>query len=213
MYLKHGRPGRMYQSPRGQRVVIERIDPEDRVFFRTKTHTDGPQQSGLSEIFPMGDWKYVGIGREAGHCVCGLPLKERGEELVCTSPQAEPGGSRTLLHSTFSTPRRHPTASPWGPIGHVEHLGYGVEAVSTATHGGLRLSAEAADRLPSDVASTFYKGPGWPEEDCEAPIAAALLGIGGETAVLVALTIAKKLDRYAVAVPYLEAIGDFEAVS
>ena len=136
MHLKHGRPGRMYQDPRtGQKVVIERIDPEDRVFFRTKTHTDGPEQSGLSELFPMSDWKYVGIGREAGHCVCGLPLKDSGDELRCTSPEAIPGGSRTLLHSTFSNPRRHPTASPWGPIGHVEHLGYGVEAVSTATHG------------------------------------------------------------------------------
>ena len=168
MYLKHGRPGRMYQDPRtGQKVVIERIDPEDRVFFRTRTHTDGPEQSGLSELFPMSDWKYVGIGREAGHCVCGLPLEKRGDELRCTSPEAIPGGSRVLLHSRFSDPERT-NSSPWGRITHTEHLGYGVEVVHTASHGGLRLSHEATDRLPSDVASTFYNGPGWPEEDCEA---------------------------------------------
>ena len=43
-------------------------------------------------------------------------------------------------------------------------------------------------------------------------IAAALLGIGGETMQLIALMMARKIERYACAVPHLEAISDFEVV-
>ncbi len=105
---------------------------------------------------------------------------------------------------------RKPGHSPWGRIEHVETLAAGVDLVATASHGGLRLSAEVQDRLPAELLTCFYHGPGWAEEDCEAPIVLALLGIGGGQ--LTALAIAMRIERYNVAVPLLEELTGMEAV-
>ena len=67
------------------------------------------------------------------------------------------------------------TGTPWGRAQDVKEIGRGVWIVETASHGGLRLSAEAAKAVPIEVGRTFINGPAWAEEDIEAPIATAFL--------------------------------------
>ena len=66
-------------------------------------------------------------------------------------------------------------STPWGEAYHVEEIADGIHSVTTASHGGLRLSEAAQKRLPADVLSAFMHGPGWAEEDCEVPIVLTLL--------------------------------------
>lgn len=153
--------------------------------------------------------------RQASHCICGLKLIEAGEELRCPSPAAAPGGPRSLRHSRFSNPVRGGvgSGSPWGRIEHIERIAAGVDVVHTASHGGLRLSHEVTDRLPSDVLHSFYHGPGWAEEDCEAGIVLVLLGLArDERDKLAALSVAMRYERYRVAESYIEAVTDYEVV-
>ena len=113
----------------------------------------------------MGDWERVeveGKRRKAGHCVCGLRLVQRGEELRLP---VGGGTGRAAFPASFElspTPVRT-NDTPWGRIQHVEQIAAGVDVVVTGSHCGLRLSAEVQDRLPSDVLCTFMNGPGWAE--------------------------------------------------
>lgn len=63
--------------------------------------------------------------------------------------------------------------TPWGPSQQVETIAPGIVSVSTAGHGGLKLSAERWAR----VAQLFpnqgkYAPDGWLEEDCDWALAA-----------------------------------------
>ena len=109
-------------------------------------------------------------------------------------------------------PRTEPSSwnvgmTPWGeaqPEGNKE-IAAGVTQVSTASHGGLRFSPERWASLPSEVRETFMH-PGWAEEDCEAPIAMAVLGIGGERQSeyeAIALRMADEFDTYAACAPHI----------
>ena len=148
--------------------------------------------------------------RKPGHCTCGLKLIERADMLVCPVSPAWPKATRTT-HCTFATLPRT-SNSPWGRIEHVDTLAEGVDMVHTASHGGVRLSEEVQDRLPSDVLSSFLRGPGWAEEDCEAPIVLALLDLTDERVKLMALSIGMKIERYRCAVPHLEDMAGVEAI-
>ena len=67
--------------------------------------------------------------------------------------------------------------SPWGPIQTVEPLGPDAAFVTTASHGGLRVSLAAMARLPETVRETPYSQNGWFEEDCDWALPYLALGL------------------------------------
>jgi len=69
------------------------------------------------------------------------------------------------------------SSSPWGPIQTVTPLGADVVAVTTASHGGLRVSLTALARLPEPIRQTAYSGDGWFEEDCDWALPYLALGL------------------------------------
>jgi hypothetical protein len=68
-------------------------------------------------------------------------------------------------------------ASPWGPVQTVSPLGPDVVVVTTASHGGLRLSAAALARLPQAIRQTVHSRDGWFEEDCDWALPYLALGL------------------------------------
>ena len=70
---------------------------------------------------------------------------------------------------------RPPWDTPWGPADSVTDLGAGIFSVTTPGHGGLYISGKAFRKVPKRVAETFMNGGHWAEEDCEMPIAIAVL--------------------------------------
>ena len=96
--------------------------------------------------------------------------------------------------------------TPWGYPQDIEELAQGVWRVSTAGHGGLKLSRERWEELPDLVRDSFIT-PTFAEEDCEEPIARTLLGLGDEREKEFALRVAGYFDRYAPALPYLREIA------
>ena len=71
------------------------------------------------------------------------------------------------------------THTPWGWTREVEELAEGVWRVTTAGHGGLKLSRERWEELPAVVRDTMLTRM-YAEEDCEESIVRSLLGIGHE---------------------------------
>ena len=69
------------------------------------------------------------------------------------------------------------SSSPWGPIQTVEPLGPDAAAVTTASHGGLRVSPAALARLPEAIRETPYSHDGWFEEDCDWALPYLALGL------------------------------------
>ena len=97
--------------------------------------------------------------------------------------------------------------TPWGYPQDIEELAEGVWRVSTASHGGLKLSRERWEELP-DVVRYSFLNPTFAEEDCEEPIARTLLGLGDQRELEFALKVAACFDRYAPALPYLRKKGE-----
>ena len=96
--------------------------------------------------------------------------------------------------------------TPWGWSQDVEELAEGVLRVSTAGHGGLKLSRGRWASLPRAVQDAMFNAT-FAEEDCEEPIVRTLLGIGGNRDREMALDIAGRFERYAPALPYLRVKG------
>ena len=92
--------------------------------------------------------------------------------------------------------------TPWGWSQDTLELSEGVWRVTTAGHGGLKLSRERWEELP-DVVRDSFLNPRFAEEDCEEPIARTLLGLGDERERELAIRIAGYFDRYAPALPFL----------
>ena len=92
--------------------------------------------------------------------------------------------------------------TPWGWTRDIEEIAEGVWRVTTASHGGLKLSRERWDELPAEVRGTMLT-PTFVEEDCEEPIVRLLLSVGDDRDREMALTVAGYFDRYAPALPYL----------
>jgi len=92
--------------------------------------------------------------------------------------------------------------TPWGCPQDITELAEGIWRVSTAGHGGLKLSRARWQELPDVVRDTFLNAT-FAEEDCEEPIARTLLGIGDDRERELAIRIAGYFDRYAPALPYL----------
>ena len=96
--------------------------------------------------------------------------------------------------------------TPWGPPQDIEELAEGVWRVSTASHGGLKLSRERWNSLPDCVRDAMFT-PTFAEEDCEESIVRTLLGLGDDREREVALRTAAYFERYAPALPYLRGKG------
>ena len=96
--------------------------------------------------------------------------------------------------------------TPWGWPQDIEELAEGVWRVSTAGHGGLKLSRERWQSLPDLVRDTFLNAT-FAEEDCEEPIARTLLGLGDARERELALNIAGYFDRYSPALHYLREVA------
>ena len=92
--------------------------------------------------------------------------------------------------------------TPWGPPQDVEELAEGVLRVSTAGHGGLKLSLGRWASLPRTVRDAMLHQT-FAEEDCEEPIVRTLLGIGDDRDREMAVRVAERFERYAPALPYL----------
>ena len=99
--------------------------------------------------------------------------------------------------------------TPWGPPQDIEELAEGVWRVSTASHGGLKLSRERWAEIPAAVRRTLFT-PTFAEEDCEEPIVRTLLGLGDDREREAAVRTAEYFERYAPALPYLrrKGVGD-----
>ena len=69
------------------------------------------------------------------------------------------------------------SSSPWGPIQTVTPLGPDAVVVTTASHGGLRISQAAFSRLPGAIQRTAYSANGWFEEDCDWALPYLALGL------------------------------------
>jgi hypothetical protein len=59
-------------------------------------------------------------------------------------------------------------ATPWGPSQSVTELAHGITLVTTAGHGGIKLSPERQAQMPASCRQTPYSEGGWYEEDCDA---------------------------------------------
>jgi hypothetical protein len=79
----------------------------------------------------------------------------------------------------YPFPPTRGSSSPWGPIQTVEPLGPEVVSVTTASHGGLRVSLTALARLPEAIRETAFSGSGWFEEDCDWALPYLALGLDG----------------------------------
>ena len=96
--------------------------------------------------------------------------------------------------------------TPWGQADQNEEIVPGVNFVSTPGHGGLVLSERWWRDIPEDVASTLTDRL-YAEEDCEAPIVLALLGLEEGRWLDAAIRIARRLEKYyGAALPHLERI-------
>jgi hypothetical protein len=67
-----------------------------------------------------------------------------------------------------------PMSSPWGAIQTRKKLAAGIWSVSTAGHGGIKLSRERNASMPDYMRSEG----GWYEEDCQWSIAAVVFPLG-----------------------------------
>ena len=94
------------------------------------------------------------------------------------------------------------TYTPWGWTSDFVELADGVLRVTTPSHGGLKLSRERWNDLPTVVRDAMLT-PTYAEEDCEEPIVRTLLGVGDDGDREMALMVAGYFDRYASALPLL----------
>ena len=69
------------------------------------------------------------------------------------------------------------SGSPWGPIDRVCALGPDAVEVTTASHGGIRVSLTALSRCPEPLRETTFSADGWFEEDCDWAIPYLVLGL------------------------------------
>lgn len=77
----------------------------------------------------------------------------------------------------FSFPPHRGSSSPWRPVQTVTSFGPAAVAVTTASHGGLRVSLAALSRLPEAIQRTTYSANGWFEEDCDWALPYLALGL------------------------------------
>jgi len=65
-----------------------------------------------------------------------------------------------------------PKRSPWGAVQNATELAEGIWSVSTAGHGGIKLSPQRSKRVPI----VWRRTDGWYEEDCHWAVVAVTFG-------------------------------------
>jgi len=75
------------------------------------------------------------------------------------------------------SPPKPGDCSPWGVIDSATPLGPDAVAVSTPSHGGIWVTAQALETIPEPLRVTAYSGGGWFEEDCDWCIPYLALGL------------------------------------
>lgn len=78
---------------------------------------------------------------------------------------------------SYPFPPTRGSESPWGPVQTVEPLGPEAVSVTTASHGGLRVSPVTFARLPDALRRTAFSADGWFEEDCDWALPYLALGL------------------------------------
>lgn len=78
---------------------------------------------------------------------------------------------------SYPFPPTRGSDSPWGQVQTVEPLGPEAVVVTTASHGGLRVSPAAFARLPDVLRRTAFSADGWFEEDCDWALPYLALGL------------------------------------
>jgi len=78
---------------------------------------------------------------------------------------------------SLTFPPRPGDPSPWGAVQTVTPLGADAAVVTTASHGGICVSATALGRIPEPLRRTAYSAGGWFEEDCDWAIPYLALGL------------------------------------
>ena len=110
---------------------------------------------------------------------------------------------------------QHGDRTPWGQADFPDELGEGIYSISTPSHGGIYMGADARRAIPAEVRKTFMNGGAWAEEDCEMYIALALLEAKGKVEAQRlwlsveklrdgALKTARQYEQYKAAIPHLE---------
>ena len=113
--------------------------------------------------------------------------------------------SRTWEIDMSNYDDNRPIYTPWGwanPAYDVEPIADGVDFISTASHGGLRLTPERIAQIPADIRKTM-RGRKWFEEDCETPIILTVLGLANESTKKSAIMTATHFENYQPCLPFL----------
>jgi hypothetical protein len=66
-----------------------------------------------------------------------------------------------MLSQALAPAEERVTLTPWGAPRHIKKLADGIQSVSTASHGGIKLSTERNERIPDYMRNS----DGWYEED------------------------------------------------
>lgn len=109
---------------------------------------------------------------------------------------------------SLTLPPRPGGPSPWGAIQTVTPLGPDAAAVTTASHGGIWVSASALGRIPEPLRRTAYSAGGWFEEDCDWAIpylALALHPFDGARGASLRIAAERTVRRWHA--PHAEALG------
>ena len=134
----------------------------------------------------------------------GTVLQQEGDILAARGGEWEQRFQDLLGRPWRDAP--HVDRTPWGEPTSIREMAQGVLDVSTPGHGGLIMSPGRWNSLPPEVRECMME-KFFAEEDCEMPIALALMGLEGgpegRTREL-ARNIAARYPRYAPAMPRLE---------
>jgi hypothetical protein len=77
----------------------------------------------------------------------------------------------------YPFPPTRGSSSPWGSIQTVTTLGPDAVSVTTASHGGLRVSLTPLARMPEPIRTTAYSQSRWFEEGCDWTLPYLALGL------------------------------------
>ncbi len=85
--------------------------------------------------------------------------------------------------------------TPWGDVQNARERAPGILEVETPGHGGLVMSEARWKSLPEEVREKFLNR-GFAEEDCEMPVALALLGLATPVELEWAYRVTHQYPRY-----------------
>ena len=200
--VRPGECGDAAQAARraGRRAGLRRGPGADRRGGPAGQEPGRPDGGGADASHRGGDREAPADAAGAGGLV--RPAHRETQSSGVVSSRAAP----LLIYRNRRTRPMTTMHTPWGPPQDIEELAEGVWRVSTASHGGLKLSRERWAEIPAAVRRTLFT-PTFAEEDCEEPIVRTLLGLGDDREREMAVRVAEHFECYAPALPYLREKG------